>query len=632
MPQHDEAVQALRPRVDEQEPSLRRPADAGNPSDRQPVARGRELDREDLHRGRLVGADPPVRCGVEDRHGAVEVPHRHERSVRARRDVDQAVAVAVEESDRGRAAHQHAEQVGAGRERVVERVARDGELQRAVEPLDGHRLGAEALGGLLARGVARGRALRAGDKPGDHRERQQHAGPREQRAQPAVGAALAVGLALRGGGARVDEAPLGRVERIRMATRPVGRRTEAGAAVEVSRLAAAGLPEPRGVAEVAVEQDAGAVLLEPAPQRRPFADEHFVGDLGGAVAEGQQPRLGEPLEQRLDLLARSVLGHELAHRDAPARVLDPLAELGQAHEDAAQERVALDRDRFDNRVGRLGNGQRDAAALAVALDGQRAPVAVLPGDPQRVREQGQRPGLAGHVAHDQLDQAGVEPQAGEARGLDHGALELVVVHRPEQHLVLRHRAGQVRVIGHLAVEVGAHGDQHRRAQREQAVDERPAAIAVVTKRVELLELVDDDELVRVVGHVELGRGARDHDRRAVELLDLAREHRRHDTGAHDGGLAAARRADDGEQPPRLEPIDGIGDDVLAAEEERAVGGLEGQEGRGTGTRRPAAGWTARGRSARGSALGLRRRAAGRARGRRGRNPPAGRRARWWPMR
>jgi hypothetical protein len=132
------------------------------------------------------------------------------------------------------------------------------------------------------------------------------------------------------------------------------------------------------------------------------------------------------------------------------------------------------------------------------------------------------------------------------------------------------------VIGQLAVEVGAHGDQHRRAQREQAVDERMAATAVVAQRVELLELVDD-ELAGVVGHVELRRAARDHDRRAVELLDLAREHRRHDAGAHDGGLAAARRADDGEQPPRLEPTDDIGDDVLAPEEERAVGGLEGQK-------------------------------------------------------
>ena len=115
----------------------------------------------------------------------------------------------------------------------------------------------------------------------------------------------------------------------------------------------------------------------------------------------------------------------------------------------------------DDGVGGLGDRRGHAAALAVALDRHRAPVAVLPGDAQRVREQRQRAGLAGDVAQDQLDEAGLEPQAGEPRRLGDRALELGVAHRAEQHLVVRDRAGELGVRAQLPVEVGAHRDRDR---------------------------------------------------------------------------------------------------------------------------------------------------------------------------
>ena len=45
----------------------------------------------------------------------------------------------------------------------------------------------------------------------------------------------------------------------------------------------------------------------------------------------------------------------------------------------------------------------------------------------------------------------------------------------------------------LAVEVGPHADRHRSGVREQRVDEALARCRVVAERVQLLELVDDDE-------------------------------------------------------------------------------------------------------------------------------------------
>ena len=64
-----------------------------------------------------------------------------------------------------------------------------------------------------------------------------------------------------------------------------------------------------------------------------------------------------------------------------------------------------------DRVGGLRDRGCDAAARAVSLDRERAPVALLPGHAQRVREQRQGAGLARDVAQDQLHEARLESQA-----------------------------------------------------------------------------------------------------------------------------------------------------------------------------------------------------------------------------
>ena len=92
---------------------------------------------------------------------------------------------------------------------------------------------------------------------------------------------------------------------------PVGRGGEPRAAVQVGWVSAAGLPYAGGGAELAVQADAFAVFFEPAAQGGPLADQDLVRDLGGALAERDQPRLGEPLQQRLDGFGRDAFGDEL---------------------------------------------------------------------------------------------------------------------------------------------------------------------------------------------------------------------------------------------------------------------------------------------------------------------------------
>ena len=368
-------------------------------------------------------------------------------------------------------------------------------LERLVEPIEGQCFRTEPLSRLLPGRVARRRALGNGNQPGDHSNDEHHCNAGEQHPEPPVHASLPLGLTTRAGDARIEELALTCVQRVGMLLRPFRRSAQPGAAVEVARVPVTRFPELCGVADRPVQSDAFSILLQPVTQGRPLADEDLVSDLRGALAQRDQPGLREAIEQRFDLLARAVLGHELVDADSASGVLDPFAELGEAQEEVAHQPVLIGRNRLDHRVGSLGDSGRHTAALPVRLDRHRASVAVLPGHPQGVGQQRQRTGLAGDVAQDQLDQAGLEAQSGEARRLDDRSLELGVAHRTQEDLVASDGPSELCVAGELAVHVSAYGDHDGRAEREQTIDERVAACAVVTQREELLELVDDDQLV-----------------------------------------------------------------------------------------------------------------------------------------
>ena len=194
-----------------------------------------------------------------------------------------------------------------------------------------------------------------------------------------------------------------------------------------------------------------------------------------------------------------------------------------------------------------------------------------------MREQRQGAGLARHVAQDQLHEARLESQAGHARGLGDGPLELFVAHGPEQDLIVCDRPRQLWVVAQLPVEVGAHADHDRRGQREQSVDEGVAARLVLTQRVELLELIDDDQLARIARRLEPWLGAGNQNPGALDRLDFTRQCRGDHAGAQYRRLAASRGPYDRQQPTRRQAREDLVDDILTSEEEPPVAGLERQQ-------------------------------------------------------
>ena len=152
------------------------------------------------------------------------------------------------------------------------------------------------------------------------------------------------------------------------ASRELDRGGQPRAAQEVGGVAAAGVPLHGGVAQPPMGADRRAVLLEPAAQARPLADERLVRDLRGAVAERDQAGVREAREQRVDDSRRSVpSGTSSAIGTRRRESSAPSPELGHAQEHAARERALLGRQRVDDRVG----GARDRGGDAPAAAGSR---------------------------------------------------------------------------------------------------------------------------------------------------------------------------------------------------------------------------------------------------------------------
>ena len=181
--------------------------------------------------------------------------------------------VRADDADRGRAAEQRAEQVAARPHRVVERDALAGEQERAVELVVEQRAGTESLGLGRRRLGARVAALLERDRrPRPPQATSSAATPARTARSRRCERSLAARLSARNS----------RSAALRSASwvaRPVQRRGQPRAAVELAAVAAAGVPLARGVAEVMVQAPALGVLLEPAAQPRPLAQQRLVRDL-----------------------------------------------------------------------------------------------------------------------------------------------------------------------------------------------------------------------------------------------------------------------------------------------------------------------------------------------------------------
>ena len=166
------------------------------------------------------------------------------------------------------------------------------EQQRLVEALLDERLDAEPLGVGGARRVAGLAALVERHDAGHEREREQRGEAGEQRPQAAVRAPLVLGLVLRLGAALVEEVALELVQVAARGRRPSRAWRRAARRGRARRGRARAACQSRAACDqVLVQPPALGVLLEPAAQARPLAQQRLVRDLDRARSSAVTSRL-----------------------------------------------------------------------------------------------------------------------------------------------------------------------------------------------------------------------------------------------------------------------------------------------------------------------------------------------------
>ena len=160
-------------------------------------------------------------------------------------------------------------------------------------------------------------------------------------------------------GTRIEELGLELVELCtRIAVEPVARGLKARTTIELAGITAERVPVFGRVREVPVRAQPFTVVVEPAPQPRPFTDQCFVRDLDGVIVDGDQTPVGKVTQHLVDRIAIGAR-YELGTGDAPPGVLGTFAELGEPQEDAARDRPLL----LGQRLGPRGlGGASDGAA------------------------------------------------------------------------------------------------------------------------------------------------------------------------------------------------------------------------------------------------------------------------------
>ena len=337
-------------------------------------------------------------------------------------------------------------------------------------------------------------------------------------------------------------------------------------------------------------------VVDPGPQRGPLREQRLVGDLHGRPArdgvaiERQQPVPSERVEQSPDPARLVELLH--LHDEGPASRSDGGAVVVDA--DQSEEHLPcglrhLRTEPGEQRVGPSGQGPRHPSAGAVGREGDRTADACFEQFGQRVLQQGQGAdsvdGLAHHLGHDQR----IHVDAGLAGRAGDGGLQLVDRHRGDHFGAVAQQFAEGAVPQRPVVEVGAQRDDDPDARArcgdevDQLVDE-PGRGVVVDLGEQLLELVDDDQQLVVVGGQDAIDGAahtarsehqieqrgrwvrRDAEQGRLELLEgvrgwchvdpePVRRHRQRPVrqggqqpGSHGARLAASARPDDGHEP------------------------------------------------------------------------------------
>ena len=119
-----------------------------------------------------------------------------------------------------------------------------------------------------------------------------------------------------------------------------------------------------------------------------MADERLVRHLDRSLADRHEACVGERAQNLVDLRLSLRVRDELCDRYASARVLGPLAELGQPQEDVARERLLFGGQRVAvHRFGSFRDRPLHAARLQVTDHCEHPAAPPLPRLEQAVREQ-----------------------------------------------------------------------------------------------------------------------------------------------------------------------------------------------------------------------------------------------------
>jgi hypothetical protein len=250
-------------------------------------------------------------------------------------------------------------------------------------------------------------------------------------------------------------------------------------------------PGPGGLGDALVGADALAVGFDPAGQPGPCPQQRLVGDLQRFAAQGEQPGLGESLQDGCGV------GVEVSARHAPSRVGALLPDLYELEHQPACRRPVLARQVEVGVFGGLGDGAADAAGAAVAGDGEAFADAVLPGGQQGVGQQGQCTGVATmaagvEIVEEDVHQARLQVEPGQRGRFLDGLGELAPVHRAQRDGALLERGDQAGMGQTAADEVRPHREDGER-QRAQHIETGCTLGRVLAEREELLHLVDDEQ-------------------------------------------------------------------------------------------------------------------------------------------
>ena len=337
-------------------------------------------------------------------------------------------------------------------------------------------------------------------------------------------------------------------------------------------------------------------LDEPARQTRPRGQDRVVREAHPVDVQGQQSRRDEAGHQ-IPLRPR-----QIRPLHGPRGVRRAVARLHHAQHEASHVGLLRGLQRAPEFLRCDLHCAGDAAGGLVVGHGQRVPGAPRPGPGQRVGEQRQPRRVVPGVGEHALGQAVGQGQADLRRRTFDDLTQRDAAHRLDQQLVGVRRGRDPRVRGARGVEVGADrqhdpGPRLRAdGQRDQHIEERRALLRIGAEGEQLLELVHDEnqgargdlehrgrfgtQCRR--GQAGRSRGVQRGGERAQRPLTRRQQTRRGDllarahgcaqprqqSGADQGGLAAARSPGDDEHGVLGEPGD-QGVDFRAASEEQA---------------------------------------------------------------